>query len=327
MKIIIFFFTNFICIFLFLFNIAIGDDFEIPANLGQKNFDYKAIDYFLSSGQKGVLTAFKAEPEMHGSALQSSFYIVHNTFRAEWLIVNKTEEPLKLQILSLLDYKQMYFYLDGNWAKKHPLFLSPDQRKIVKIVLPEIDNGAHDFIIIAADVFNKELPEGPGQRHLFNHRANIFIGSRKFPKKDVQLVGSIPPIDNLKFSVWFDQNESVSLNSNPQPLKFSRTLSKHFLHVNNTLQTNLDFVLLAFRNIDQIPIMSAKNQDIVFFSIAGKQADSIPVSVDTKKFLNSDEFMLLFIENPFLNLESQQGVMVQLPTRVRVVSRNKVRFD
>ena len=96
-------------------NFVYGNEFNLPDKLGPNDFDYEIINSFIGSGQKGIITAFKGNPEMRATELQLSYYIKEGQpFIGEYLIGNYIGKKIELKIFCILNYHQQEFYFNDK---------------------------------------------------------------------------------------------------------------------------------------------------------------------------------------------------------------------
>lgn len=306
-------------LFVVWFKSGVAKEFKLSDELGPKEFDNKVIEHFLNSGEKGILTAFKGKPEMRGTDLQLSYFLKENeTFKGEYLIVNATDNPLDLMILCLVDYYQREFRLNDQLANLHFTKIKPSERTLALVELPPLAKGAHDFILLAV---NKGSTEEVDYQILF-HRANIFVGDLTFPTVRYRQLGAQPAIAHRTYTPLLNLHSDYNYF---EPLLTDKVgadqMRKYFLHINNPEALPIKSALVSFLNGKQIPINHGTKQDVLNWSIAAKRQDKIPLMLKAPSCQTGCELLVLSIDNPFVEMEPERGVMAQLPTRVRAANR------
>jgi len=311
-----------------LLHLAVGlgtvaaKEFKPPEELGPDEFDNKIIEHFLGSGQKGILTAFKGTPEMRGTDLQLSYWLKENSpFKAEYLVINATDNPLNLTILCLIDYHQQAFRLNDQMASLHPVKINPGERAIAVVELPPLREGAHDFILLAIENPVEFSPETEHQ--ILSHRANLFVGDITFPSVNYLPLGVQSTIARkATYTTVINLHNDYS---HFEPLRTDYLdidrVKRYFVHINNAYDTPMRSVFVTFLNGKQIPINHETGQEVLYWNIAAKRQDMISLVLKAPNCQIACELLVLSIDNPYIEVEPERGVMAQLPTRIRAANR------
>ena len=301
-------------------NFVYGNEFNLPDKLGPNDFDYEIINSFIGSGQKGIITAFKGNPEMRGTELQLSYYIKEGQpFIGEYLIGNYIGKKIELKIFCILNYHQQEFYFNDKRWEVHVIELEPKERKIYpfKINLPH--KGAYDFILLAV-----RSPDFDNQINIdvLYHRANIFAGDTAYPNTDYHSIGEKTALSNFDFILFL--NKDSSMDNNFQPV-VSEAISKqsearYFLHTNNNQDITITSILLAFINYKQVRFMTDK---VFFYTIPPKRRGILEVDFSPYIQKGNNEVLILNIENPYVDMEirGNGNKMNRILTGVKAANR------
>ena len=309
-----------ITLVIFLFTPALSkeiEEFKFSERLGPENFDYKIIDAFVKSGQKGILTAFKGHPEMRGTELQLSYFLkVGQPFKADFMIGNYTDKPVDYFIICLLDYAQQKFIFNGNQDTTHSISIKPKERIIYPLIISDIKKGTHDFLLLAFRRLKDRDTSEKVEYLLLYHRANIFAESY-----------SLPEILYSKFSQQSSELRAsqIVVNSSKEyndfkELSFDTRLSteklKYYLHVNNPYNEIVSFASILFLDYNQSSFKPTADKDVLYYYLNPKNQSIIAIKTAFANQIKS--LWAIGVENPYVRLETETGTMNQIPTRVRI---------
>lgn len=315
----------FIIVVIFLTMPAFPEDkFILPNRLGPKNFDYKIINAFVNSGDKGILTAFKGDPEMRGTHLQLSYYLkAGESFKAEFLIGNYTDQVVDYFILCLMDYKQQEFVFNGKRATSHPVSIKPGERVIYAVTLDNIEKGAHDFLLIAVKTLRDSDNPAEADFPLLFHRANIFVESYSFPRISYNEFYQ-KPSDFQVFKIVINKSQEVNhFEELYYDTKSSSDKLQFYIHINNSYSDDaLHFAIVPFDDTKQISFRQL-DENVLYYYLKSKTKSVIKVNADLK--YQKGSLWAINIDNPYSRLETEDGRMAQIPTIVRISNTIKFR--
>jgi hypothetical protein len=281
-------------------------EFKPPEKLGPTEFDYSTINHFLSSGQKGILTAFKGGSEMRGTDLQLSYWLTEKvSFIGEYLIMNATDESVDFMILSLIDYRQQEFFLNDRLSHRHSITVQPGEQVITKVNLAPLQEGSHDFILLALKMPDPAASSPEGDYLVLSHRANLFVGDLAFPQVNYQPLGTNPGSEQITFS----------------PVIKKGKIKDYFVHINNGGNFPIKLAMITLLNGKQIPVNSDTGQQILYGEVAAYRQEVLKLKLAGPNCQEDGcELSVLSIENPYVVLEPEAGVMAQIPTRIRAAN-------
>jgi hypothetical protein len=255
--------------------------------------------------------------------LQLFYWLEDDTpFVAEYLIINATDEPLKITILALIDYHQQEFYFNDHIAKRHSVRIKPGKRTVATLGLPRLDRGVHDFILLAVKNEDPAKISNETNDQVVFHRANIFVNDLAFPKSDYRNLGVKSALAHRTHTpairLLGNDIPSEPLLTDKVGTDQSRT---YFLHINNAQDMPIRSAIVAFLNGRQIPIPHETGDAVLYYKIPAGRQDAVPVTLNVPSCHAGCELLVLSIDNPYTSLEPERGVMAQQPTRVRAANR------
>lgn len=301
------------------------EEFKLPERFGPKGFDYEIIDAFVKSGQKGILTAFKGNPDMRGTHLQTAYYMKDGqSFKGDFMIGNYTDNTIDYTIICLIDYKQQKFLFNGKRGSTHSVSIKSGERVIYPLTVVDIKKGAHDFLLLAVRMFKaSDKPEDIEYSILF-HRANIFVESYSFPQVIYSKFAQQP--SKLQAS-QIVVNKSKQFNDFKELFfdifPFSKDF-QYYLHVNNQYSDILPYAVILFIDSKQLSYESSYsgNKDMLYYFLEPKSQSVIMIKIPSINRIRS--LWAISIENPYARLETESGIMAQIPNFVRI--SNVIRY-
>lgn len=263
-------------IFLGALSFCLG--FTLPAERGPEDFDRKTINYFKESNPGGTITAFVGDPALRSNVLQSTYWMTkNNLFKGRYFIGNYYEKTETFTLFCLLDYKQVAFGLDGKKGTTHRLRLEKDREIEASIELGRLPKGGHDLILIAASIDEKR----PELSYVQSHRANIFVGSKAFPKP--ALISS--PTEESR-----TENKVFKISHRKGRDGSARRLS---VSINNPLEEDITAVALFFQDFRQV------DHSGLFFKLRHYRKIDLSVKAPPAK----EKIFCLKVNNPYIILE------------------------
>jgi hypothetical protein len=315
-----------LCIFLTISHLmAFGNKSSIEQT--GIEFDHNTIDYFINSGQSGVLTALQGSQGMIGSPHQLCYTLSGNAFKGDFLIINKTAKKLDLQILCLLDYKQVPFNFNQIFSDLQKLVVEPNEKKRIHFSIGSVTTGVHDFILLAMDRIDASTSNEFSPNNLFFHRVELFAGSKRSPKIEAQIADKVTAQEEAIYFIRCERKNEFDWTNHSSIPKFKMPRTTFSLHINNPENEPMNTAILTFLNTHQIDEIGNISVNPRFWKIPPKSLGTIPVAVDTHSFRNGDIFMILCIENPFVHLETSRSQISQIKTRVHIPYRTIVKFN
>lgn len=274
--------------------------FKLPEKLGPTDFDYELIDAFVKTGQRGILTAFNADPHMRGTRLQLSYFLeMSQAFEADFLTGNYTGEPIDYWLICLLNYRQQEFQLNGQRASAHAISIPPGNRLRYSLRLHPPGKGGHDFLLLAISRRAGSNIPNAVEFPVLSHRANIFVESRSFP-----------PIKQATVP-----QRASGLRTTRVTLEPSH--HRYLIHISNPSAAALRSALILFANSRQISFGALGERHwILYFNLDSK----IDAAFEIEPHLQNDAEVLyaIYVQNPFVLLEPKLEVMNQIQTRVEI---------
>lgn len=300
-----------------------AEKFKLPDRLGPESFDFNIIDAFIRSGQPGTLWAFKGTPEMRGTDLQASYYIKNDqSFKADFLIGNYTDNPIEYLLIILIDYKQRRFLFNHDLGFSHSIRINPKERITYPLEV-EIGKGAHDFILLGIN--KTQGSEGTEVIDYLFHRANIYVGSTFFPKVSYSRF-SQQQSEYASSPIFIKKPMEVDRVIESMNKQLPSKASKYYIHVGNPYQNLLYSALVLFSDSNQTFFRIPLRNDYmnVLYSVLDPKNASL---VEVRTFFDgrSESLWAINVENPYVHLEPEPGVMTQLPTYVKI--SNMLRFQ
>jgi hypothetical protein len=300
-----------------------AEEYKLPDRLGPEDFDHKIIDAFIQSGQPGILSAFKGTPEMRGTNIQAAFYLKSDqSFKADFMIGNYTDNPIEYLLIVLIDYKQQRFLFNHNLGFNHSVRINPKERMTYPLEV-EIGKGAHDFLLLG--IKKMEVSEEAEVIDYLFHRANIYAGSTSFQKVSY---GRFPQQQSEYASslIFIKRPMEVDRVIESMNRQLPSKASKYYIYIGNPYQNLLSSALVLFSDSSQTFFRIPHRDDYmdVLYPVLDPENTSL-VEVRTFFESRSESLWAINVENPYVHLESEPGVMTQLPTYVKI--SNILRFQ
>lgn len=270
--------------------------------------DAKIIRAFTSSGEKGVLAAFKGNPKVRLSPLEMTYDIQdEHSFQASYLLANYTDEVLQYTIICLIDYQQVMLTLDSRISKIHQVTLLPRKQKILSLNISPIEQGAHDLIILAV----RDGIEEKNDFSVVSHRANLFSRNIKFPSIEHTPANSIPLRSEMEIQIISNELEQKELTTTE--IQDLEQTTEYFIKISNFHEQTTKYAVILFNNFHQPNLNSSNTPNVYYTSIAGRKTGVIPWKIIKN---NHDKLLAIAIENPYQIMEPELGKMTRNPTRI-----------
>ena len=225
-------------------------------------------------------------------------------------------------ILSLIDYRQQEFFLNDRLSHRHSITVQPGEQVITKVNLAPLQEGSHDFILLALKMPDPAASSPEGDYLVLSHRANLFVGDLAFPQVNYQPLGTNPGSEQITFS------PVINLGKDHDDFKpiFADKLKKgkikdYFVHINNGGNFPIKLAMITLLNGKQIPVNSDTGQQILYGEVAAYRQEVLKLKLAGPNCQEDGcELSVLSIENPYVVLEPEAGVMAQIPTRIRAAN-------
>lgn len=270
--------------------------------------DVKIMRAFTTSGEKGILAAFKGDPKVRLSPLEMSYDIQErHFFQAVYLLANYTDKALRYTIICLIDYQQVMLTLDNRISQTHQGSLLPGEQKTLSLHIAPIKQGAHDLILLAI----RDGIEEKNDFSVVSHRANLFSKNNKFPSVEHTPTNFIPLRSELEIKIILDESEEKkSTTTKVQDLE--QTI-KYFIDISNFHEQTTKYAVILFNNFRQLNLNSSNTPNVSYISIAGRKTGVIPWKTIRNK---PDQLLAIAVENPYQTMEPELGKMTRNPTRI-----------
>lgn len=289
--------------------------FIVPDKLGPSDFDFQVVDTFLNNGGQGILTGLIGDPILRASHLQLSYYSKSGTpINAKFLMVNSTGMPIRFSIICLVDYLQQSCAFDGLTSKFYNVALEPKEKRIFPVTFPGLPEGAHDIVLLVVG-FPEELESGAliqPEHPLYFYRANVFVDSYTFPRKEARAIEVASASQALPHIVLNGKSEITNFNEISQDKIFDTNTANYYAHVSSIRSHPTKYALTVFANGEQLPIN--KEETVLYYSLDARATGSIPLTVQTDKKLT--HVWAITIENPYARLEPNPAEIGPTPSRI-----------
>lgn len=315
-----------------------GDAFTEPATFGPQEFPYQIIETFAQSGQDGIITAVKGDPQLRASTLQQTFYAkTGEHIRLDLLIGNYSPNVLKLNIICLVDYKQISFSLGNRTqqniysieippAQKHKepprtiaallksnkiapparqatFSMFPRERVILPLLLPPLERGGHDVILLGLRADSQSVV--PDNKYEFARRLNVLVESGDMPTPNYVTAASgmdRPRMPEVVINRSGDINDFSTLD-----MQDEESAQGYYLHIRNNSGETTRYAATILRNDIQ---MDGAAPDPMYFELAGKMSGVLHLRLDTPP-PNPRMLRAIVAQAPYLRLENPHGKLVE----------------
>ncbi|PKM80941.1 MAG: hypothetical protein CVU89_11390 [Firmicutes bacterium HGW-Firmicutes-14] len=240
------------------------------------------------------------------------YFLEKNFLKGNLEIKATNEKPIKIQLITLLDYKPF---------KTMPLIVFPNKTNVVPFEITVKEDGIHDLVFLAIIA---------PQQHSYNTdfrysssslvmalRTNIVKNAGETSQTPYSLRGDVtiansdlPPLSLSKSKpsenkkIWIKEE----VNDNEQ-LAF-------WINLNNKSIEN-SYAVLVFLDNEQVPVFN-KHKDVVGYISAEKNTMiSIPVNLPEPMKKGVHELFSIAVPNPFIPLIDNQGKTIQRDIFIR----------
>lgn len=228
------------------------------------------------------------------------------------ILINNTNNPFPVLVSAILDYKQVYFTLDGINNLLHYVTIPPKTELNIPLELSIESAGIHDLIFVSF-YFPDSHP------WLNSHREELLwasVGGRrcvvKVGESDVASRNLVPDYYGNKIENHIRTEEVDFLritrleDEDPAQRKlFSARVArgevfKAELIVKNEIYEQLtNFSVMLFLNYHQVPV---NHQDILMISLYQWEYSTVDFSVETPQQPGVHELQAIYILDPYQSL-------------------------
>ncbi len=292
---------------------GLADNFNGSSEVTPTTFNREIIDYFLSSGQKGILISVLGDPEFKPNRLQRNFYVNEGAkFTGKILIHSTLEVDAEYTMYCLIDYRQVYFSVDGETDSAHKIKLATGFDRIVNIGLPESKSGRHDVLLFLRrnDVANDNFAEEP-PFSILSWRSVLNVGADKlFKEPQYEEITQVDGIEKSRRPLAIKQ-----VNNNCKE-RCALSVELAILAKPKTDLGLAKYAVVLFNGDNQVSI-GLSNDDFPRF-FAGRYAKKGVFDIPLKFSGKIDEVWGVIVTNPFEQLEVQGEKLSEVPNEVYV---------
>lgn len=275
-----------------LFPLLLGaETILFPQEPGPEDFDYRTIEIFKSYNMESVLVAFHGDPSLRSSPLQKSFYLEQDgELDGRFLISNMTDRDFQYKMFCFVDYRPVPFTMDGMESLNHRVAVK-GRRETVEAVAVSVEDADRDGMV---DLLFVLLDEESGDYNFFYHRANVYVGGR---------LSQVPPGE----TPWRAVEEKAETT---EALFWAGAREK--IRVRNGEETETRFFVMLF-DPEKAEVVGRHSLKIPGAGVGEAESRSLPGH-------SGGNLRALVVENPFMRLERERGLLVGKPQKVFLAS-------
>ncbi len=225
----------------------------------------------------------KGDPQLRASSLQQTFYAKTGEYiRLDLLIGNYSPNALKLNIICLVDYKQISFSLGNRTqqniysieippAQKHKesprtigalmksnkiappvqqatFRMFPRERVILPLLLPPLERGGHDVILLGLRTDSQSIVSN--KNYEFSRRLNVLVESGDMPTPNYVTAESgmdSPRMPEVVINRSGDINDFSTLD-----MQHEESAQEYYLHVRNNSGEIMRYAATILHNDPQM---------------------------------------------------------------------------
>ncbi len=291
-------------------------------------FNSQGLEMFRKSahsGEQGLLTSFKALPEMNGTRMQRAFYLDEGqAFKACYLIGNYFPGDSEFKIICLVDYQQVPFCINGEFGLTHLVKIPANTESIFAVHLENLSTGCHDMSLM--------IFEHPGEHTLdtefrmqsgkmvMAQRCNITVQNASITLPNFLKLKAKGPAIKVK-----DLQIKACQNSKLSQLDYEWNVDKDSLvnfniYAFNNRDSTVSVAIVPFVDFKQISLNAGSAQSVFYVELSPHSQTEINAAfkADLK---DEHEFFLLQFESPFIKMEPVPEKITRISMRPRSTTR------
>ncbi len=253
--------------------------------------------------------------------MQLSQFLDHGSNFSGWLrITNAMYEINQYMVFALLDYKQQTFLFNNQTAKLHLVNLSKFEDNFYYFQIDNISKGFHDFTIIVVlnpyeHSLNKEYRYSTDMAKMGDKRLNLFVGGVNNTQIKYAF-DSMPCPPSYVLNGLLVNKEACSPNAWYSEEIKGKDEINYFINVGNDEEKMRSFALMAFLDYKQIPLKLNDKEPTTFGKLKQGEKRAYPSNLALPKEEGVHELMVIWVLDPYVNLETSPGVRARIDARV-----------
>jgi hypothetical protein len=228
-------------------------------------------------------------------------------------ITNAIHQKNDYLIMVLVDYKSVNFSINGMKNKTHIVTQGPMISQIYTFEIENLTAGFHDVIILTflnpyEHSLNKEYRRATDFALMGAIRMNVLVENNLKPAADFKhveiLCNTSYPLEGILVNkeacspnMWTSENVTQG-----EKLDYSINIG------NNKKTEQRTFAIIQFLDYEQIPLNHNETELVYLGQLNNSEKGSIPASLIVPKEKGVHELIVVWISDPYENVEMSPGV-------------------
>ncbi|CCF16791.1 putative lipoprotein [Brevibacillus laterosporus GI-9] len=247
-------------------------------------------------------------------------YVIKESFAPTVGIINDFPKENSYLLLFFLDYRQIDVLFEGTLTKEIRVDVAKRSSKKMRIQLPEIEKGRHDFLVVLIRKPGSHLTKThfvPSQDYYLSRRATLINGIDKMPQVEFIKVIATEAV-NIPNNLLFLSSKKPNSTSDILSLVNTKDINGNLFLNYSTNRSNNQFAIITLLDNKQV------STPPIYIQTNSKGLTNIPLNINIPIDNKPHEISNILIENPYERIEDDNKKYQNIPWDVKFT--NKMTF-